>query len=53
MSKLTTLARKVQEFGHASKFERLRGIIEDKRFRNEKMLVFAQEELYTKSRQDR
>ena len=42
VSKLITLARQVQELGHESKFERLRGVIEDKRFRNEKLLVFTE-----------
>ena len=42
VSNLLTLARKVQSLGHESKFERLRGIIEDKRFRNEKLLVFTE-----------
>ena len=42
VSKLLALAREVQELGHESKFERLRGVIEDKRFRNEKLLVFTE-----------
>jgi hypothetical protein len=52
---LLVLARKVQELGHESKFERLRGIIEDKRFRNEKLLVFTEHRdtlTYLKSRLD-
>ena len=55
VSNLLTLARKVQELGHESKFERLRGIIEDKRFRNEKLLVFTEHRdtlTYLKSRLD-
>jgi len=55
VSNLLTLARKVQELGHESKFERLRGIIEDKRFRNEKLLVFSEHRdtmTYLKSRLD-
>jgi superfamily II DNA or RNA helicase len=42
VAKLLVLARKVQELGHESKFEKLRGIIEDKKFRNEKLLVFTE-----------
>ena len=42
VAKLLVLARKVQELGHESKFERLRSILEDKRFRNEKLLVFTE-----------
>lgn len=42
VTKLLELARQVQELGHESKFEKLRGIIEDKRFRNEKLLVFTE-----------
>ena len=55
VSNLLTLARKVQDLGHESKFERLRGIIEDKRFRNEKLLVFTEHRdtlTYLKSRLD-
>ncbi|MCI0541150.1 MAG: DUF3883 domain-containing protein, partial [Verrucomicrobiales bacterium] len=55
VTNLLTLARKVQELGHESKFERLRGIIEDKRFRNEKLLVFTEHRdtlTYLKSRLD-
>lgn len=55
VSKLLTLARKVQELGHESKFDRLRGVIEDKRFRNEKLLVFTEHRdtlTYLKSRLD-
>lgn len=55
VSKLLTLASKVQDLGHESKFERLRGIIEDKRFRNEKLLVFTEHRdtmTYLKSRLD-
>lgn len=55
VSKLLALARKVQDLGHESKFERLRGIIEDKRFRNEKLLVFTEHRdtmTYLKSRLD-
>ena len=55
VSKLLTLARQVQELGHESKFERLKGIIEDKRFRNEKLLVFTEHRdtlTYLKSRLD-
>jgi len=39
---LIDLARAVQASGQESKFDRLRGIIEDKRFRNEKLLVFTE-----------
>ena len=39
---MLTLARKVQASGHESKFGKLRGIIEDKRFRDEKLLVFTE-----------
>ena len=42
VAKLLVLARKVQELGHESKFEKLRGIIEDKKFRNDKLLVFTE-----------
>jgi len=42
VSKLLELAHKVQELGQESKFERLQAIIEDKRFRNEKLLVFTE-----------
>ena len=42
VAKLLALARKVQDLGHESKFEKLKGIIEDKRFRNEKLLVFTE-----------
>jgi superfamily II DNA/RNA helicase len=42
VSKLIAVARKVQDLGHESKFERLKGIIEDKRFHNEKLLVFTE-----------
>ena len=42
VSELLTLASKVQDLGHESKFERLRGVIEDKRFRDEKLLVFTE-----------
>jgi superfamily II DNA or RNA helicase len=55
VAKLLVLARKVQELGHESKFEKLRGIIEDKRFRNEKLLVFTEHRdtmTYLKSRLD-
>ena len=55
VSNLLTLARKVQESGHESKFDRLRGIIEDKRFRNEKLLVFTEHRdtlTYLRSRLD-
>jgi hypothetical protein len=55
VSKLLTLARRVQELGHESKFERLRGIIEDKRFRHEKLLVFTEHRdtlTYLRSRLD-
>jgi superfamily II DNA or RNA helicase len=55
VSKLLVLARKVQELGHESKFEKLRGIIEDKRFRNDKLLVFTEHRdtmTYLKSRLD-
>lgn len=55
VSNLLTLARQVQEMGHESKFERLRGVIEDKRFRNEKLLVFTEHRdtlTYLKSRLD-
>jgi len=55
VSKLLALARKVQDLGHESKFERLKGIIEDKRFRNEKLLVFTEHRdtlTYLKSRLD-
>jgi superfamily II DNA or RNA helicase len=55
VSKLLVLARKVQDLGHESKFERLKGIIEDKRFRNEKLLVFTEHRdtlTYLRSRLD-
>lgn len=55
VAKLLVLARKVQDLGHESKFEKLRGIIEDKRFRNEKLLVFTEHRdtmTYLKSRLD-
>lgn len=39
---LIDLAREVQASGQESKFDRLRAIIEDKRFRNEKLLVFTE-----------
>jgi superfamily II DNA or RNA helicase len=39
---LIDLAREVQASGQESKFDRLRSIIEDKRFRNEKLLVFTE-----------
>jgi len=55
VAKLLVLARKVQELGHESKFEKLRGIIEDRRFRNEKLLVFTEHRdtmTYLKSRLD-
>ncbi len=55
VSKLLTVARKVQDLGHESKFDRLRGIIEDKRFRSEKLLVFTEHRdtmTYLKSRLD-
>ncbi|HRZ55659.1 MAG TPA: helicase-related protein, partial [Candidatus Paceibacterota bacterium] len=55
VAKLLTLARKVQDLGHESKFEKLKGIIEDKRFRNEKLLVFTEHRdtlTYLKSRLD-
>jgi hypothetical protein len=55
VAKLLVLARKVQGLGHESKFERLRAIIEDKRFRNEKLLVFTEHRdtmTYLKSRLD-
>jgi SNF2 family DNA or RNA helicase/DNA-binding XRE family transcriptional regulator len=42
VTNLLALATKVQDLGHESKFERLRGVIEDKRFRNEKLLVFTE-----------
>jgi len=55
VTKLLALAREVQELGHESKFEKLRGIIEDKRFRNEKLLVFTEHRdtlTYLKNRLD-
>jgi superfamily II DNA or RNA helicase len=55
VTKLIELARKVQELGHESKFEKLRGIIEDKKFRNDKLLVFTEHRdtlTYLKSRLD-
>lgn len=39
---LIDLAKKVQALGHESKFERLKGIIENKRFRQDKLLVFTE-----------
>ena len=42
VTNLLTLARQIQDLGHESKFKRLRGIIEDKRFRHEKLLVFTE-----------
>jgi ERCC4-related helicase len=39
---LIDLAREVQASGQESKFDRLRSIIEDKRLRNEKLLVFTE-----------
>ena len=55
VTNLLTLGRKVQDLGHESKFERLRGIIEDKRFRSEKLLVFTEHRdtlTYLKTRLD-
>lgn len=52
---LLHLARKVQELGHESKFEKLRGILEDKRFKNEKFLIFTEHRdtlIYLKERLD-
>lgn len=42
VSNLLALAHKVQDLGHESKFERLRAVIEDQRFRDEKLLVFTE-----------
>lgn len=39
---LIALARKVHSIGHESKFDRLRSILEDRRFKNEKLLIFTE-----------
>jgi SNF2 family DNA or RNA helicase len=55
VEKLLVLARKVQELGQESKFDKLRGIIEDKRFRNDKLLIFTEHRdtlTYLKNRLD-
>jgi superfamily II DNA or RNA helicase len=55
VSKVLKLARAVQDLGQESKFEKLQGIIEDKRFSDEKLLVFTEHRdtlTYLKSRLD-
>lgn len=42
VSGLIDLAKRVQAKGHESKFDRLKSIIEDKRFRRDKLLVFTE-----------
>ena len=55
VAKLLALARQVQALGHESKFEKLKEIIEDPRFRDEKLLVFTEHRdtlVYLRSRLD-
>lgn len=42
VSKLLELARKVYELGQESKFERLRQILRDTQFQNEKIIIFTE-----------